>query len=132
LFMGMSSEAFDRLKEAHFLRDVGLPASGHLNPVLWFGTFWLVGMIFGFVGIGWLIKRLERSRGDRGCTRPAGLTFIHPAGVLPLRGLAAKGLFALTGRTWLAMGPVLGVLAARDLGSGPHTIWLAPQITDPR
>ena len=27
LFMGMSSEAFDRLKEAHFLRDVGLPRS---------------------------------------------------------------------------------------------------------
>ena len=28
LFMGMSAEAFDRLKEAHFLRDVGLPAVG--------------------------------------------------------------------------------------------------------
>ena len=30
LFMGMSAEAFDRLKEAHFLRDVGLPAIGSL------------------------------------------------------------------------------------------------------
>ena len=36
LFMGMSSEAFDRLKEAHFLRDVGLP--GDLDPVVWFGA----------------------------------------------------------------------------------------------
>ena len=46
-FMGMSSEAFDRLKEAHFLRDVGLPAVGDLDPVVWFGIFWLVGMILG-------------------------------------------------------------------------------------
>jgi len=29
LFMGASSEAFDRLKEAHFLRDVGLPGEMH-------------------------------------------------------------------------------------------------------
>ena len=38
LFMGASAEAFDRLKEAHFLRDVGLPAIGHLDPVVWFGA----------------------------------------------------------------------------------------------
>ena len=47
LFMGMSSEAFDRLKEAHFLRDVGLPAVGQLDPVVWFGIFWLAGMVLG-------------------------------------------------------------------------------------
>jgi DHA3 family tetracycline resistance protein-like MFS transporter len=34
LFMGASSEAFDRLKEAHFLRDIGLPAVGQLDPVV--------------------------------------------------------------------------------------------------
>src|SRR5204862_3164275 len=60
LFMGMSSEAFDRLKEAHFLRDVGLPAVGHLDPVVWFGIFWLVGMVFGYIALGRLIRRLER------------------------------------------------------------------------
>ena len=59
-FMGMSSEAFDRLKEAHFLRDVGLPAVGQLDPVVWFGIFWLVGMVLGFVGTGRIIKRFER------------------------------------------------------------------------
>ena len=58
--MGMSSEAFDRLKEAHFLRDVGLPAVGNLDPVIWFGIFWLVGMVLGFVATGRLIKRFER------------------------------------------------------------------------
>ncbi len=38
LFLGMSSEAFDRLKEAHFLRDVGLPAVGQLSPVVFSGS----------------------------------------------------------------------------------------------
>jgi MFS transporter, DHA3 family, tetracycline resistance protein len=57
VFMGMSSEAFDRLKEAHFLRDVGLPAVGHLEPVVWFGGFWLAGMILGFVAIGRVLQR---------------------------------------------------------------------------
>src|SRR6478735_5677446 len=41
LFLGASSEAFDRLKEAHFLRDVGLP--GEIDPVVWFGLLWLAG-----------------------------------------------------------------------------------------
>ena len=65
LFMGMSSEAFDRLKEAHFLRDVGLPAVGNLDPVVWFGIFWLVGMVLGFFAMGWLLKRFERGGAGR-------------------------------------------------------------------
>ena len=60
LFMGASSEAFDRLKEAHFLRDVGLPAVGQLDPVVWFGIFWLAGMLLNIAAIGSLIKRVER------------------------------------------------------------------------
>ena len=62
VFAGASSEAFDRLKEAHFLRDVGLPAVGDLDAVVWFGILWLVGMIIGFVALGPLIRRVE-SRG---------------------------------------------------------------------
>jgi hypothetical protein len=60
VFMGASSEAFDRLKEAHFLRDVGLPAVGSLDPVVWFGLFWLVGMLLNIAAIGSLIKSVER------------------------------------------------------------------------
>src|SRR5256885_500573 len=60
LFMGTSSEAFDRLKEAHFLRDVGLPAVGNLDPVVWFGIFWLAGMVLNIAAIGSLIRRVER------------------------------------------------------------------------
>jgi DHA3 family tetracycline resistance protein-like MFS transporter len=121
LFIGMSSEAFDRLKEAHFLRDVGLPAVGHLSPVLWFGSFWLGGMILGFVATGQLIKRFERS---------GSKIVVSSLFVLTLAEMVALLAFALTGSTWIAIAAVLGVFLARDLAGPLYTIWLNEQITD--
>ena len=37
VFFGMSGEGFDRLWEAHLLKDIGLPTLAGLEPVLWFG-----------------------------------------------------------------------------------------------
>jgi DHA3 family tetracycline resistance protein-like MFS transporter len=121
LFMGMSSEAFDRLKEAHFLRDVGLPAVGDLGPVIWFGVFWLAGMILGFSAIGPVIKRVER--GGRGAVTQFlfGFTVVE---------LAAMLAFALTASTWTAIAAMLGVFCARDLSGPLYDTWLNAQITD--
>ena len=114
-------EAFDRLKEAHFLRDVGLPAVGDLDPVVWFGIFWLVGLLLGFVATGWLIKRFERG-GRRVVTSSLfALTAMEMVTMLA---------FALTGSTWLAIAALLGVFFARDLAGPLYTIWLNEQITD--
>ncbi len=121
LFMGMSAEAFDRLKEAHFLRDVGLPAVGQLDPVVWFGIFWLVGMVLGFLATGWLIKRFER-HGRRLVTRALF--------TLTAMEMVAMLVFALTGSTWLAIAALLGVFFARDLAGPLYTIWLNEQIRD--
>lgn len=120
-FMGMSSEAFDRLKEAHFLRDVGLPAVGHLSPVLWFGIFWLIGMVLGFLGTGRVIKRFERGGSAIVSSTLFALTFVQ---------LVAMLVFALTGSTWLAIGALLGVFLTRNLAGPLYTIWLNEQITD--
>jgi DHA3 family tetracycline resistance protein-like MFS transporter len=120
-FTGMSSEAFDRLKEAHFLRDVGLPAVGDLSPVLWFGILWLAGMVLGFAGTTWLIRRV--GRGGRKVVTSSLL-------VLTVLQLAAMLVFALTGDTWLAIAALLGVFFSRNLASPLYTIWLNEQITD--
>jgi MFS transporter, DHA3 family, tetracycline resistance protein len=121
LFMGMSAEAFDRLKEAHFLRDVGLPAVGSLEPVVWFGLFWLVGMVLGFIATGWLIKRFERH----------GRRFVTSAlFVLTAMEMVTMLAFALTGSTWFAIAALLGVFFARDLAGPLYTIWLNEQITE--
>jgi DHA3 family tetracycline resistance protein-like MFS transporter len=121
LFMGMSTEAFDRLKEAHFLRDVGLPAVGHLDPVLWFGIFWLVGMVLGFVATTRLIRRFERIGRTVVSTSLFAFTLVQMAAML---------VFALTGSTWLAIAALLGVFLAQDLNGPLYTIWLNEQITD--
>jgi DHA3 family tetracycline resistance protein-like MFS transporter len=121
VFMGASSEAFDRLKEAHFLRDVGLPAIGSLSPVVWFGLFYLVGMVNGFVGTTLLIRRVER----RG--RATISTSLLCCAAFEL---IAMLVFALAWSPWAAVAGVLGVFLARDLASPLYTIWLNDQITD--
>jgi len=121
VFMGASSEAFDRLKEAHFLRDVGLPAIGSLSPVVWFGIFYLVGMVNGFVGTTLLIRRVER----RG--RATISTSLLCCAAFEL---AAMLVFALAWSPWAAVAGVLGVFLARNLASPLYTIWLNDQITD--
>ena len=121
LFLGMSSEAFDRLKEAHFLRDVGLPAVGELNPVIWFGIFWLAGMLLNIAAIGSLIKRVEHGGREAVARFLFGFTFLE---------LGAMFIFALTGSTWVAIGGLLGVFFARNMQGPLYDTWLSEQITD--
>jgi DHA3 family tetracycline resistance protein-like MFS transporter len=121
LFMGASSEAFDRLKEAHFLRDVGLPAVGQLDPVVWFGIFWLAGMLLNIAAIGSLIKRVERG------SRQTIAQFLF---AFTLMQLAAMLVFALTGSVWVAIAGLLGVFFARNMALPLWDTWLNQQITD--
>jgi DHA3 family tetracycline resistance protein-like MFS transporter len=123
LCIGASSEAFDRLKEAHFLRDVGLPAIGSLQPVVWFGILYLVGMVNAFVGTTLLIQRVER-RGLAAVSR----TLLCCAAF----ELVAMLAFALAWSPWAAIVAVLGVFLARNLASPLYTIWLNDQVTDSR
>jgi MFS transporter, DHA3 family, tetracycline resistance protein len=121
LFLGMSSEAFDRLKEAHFLREVGLPSIGDLDPVVWFGLFWLAGMIVGFFAVGRLLKRFERSGRKIVASSLFAFTLVEMGAML---------VFALTGATWVAIAALLGVFLARNLAGPLYTIWMNEQITD--
>jgi DHA3 family tetracycline resistance protein-like MFS transporter len=121
VFMGASSEAFDRLKEAHFLRDVGLPAVGELDPVIWFGIFWLVGMLLNIAAIGSLIKSVERGSRQTVAYFLFGFTAIE---------LVAMLFFALTGSTWLAIAALLGVFFCRNMQGPLYNTWLNEQITD--
>jgi DHA3 family tetracycline resistance protein-like MFS transporter len=123
VFMGASSEGFDRLKEAHFLRDVGLPAIGSLSPVVWFGILWLVGMVSGFIGTTLLIRRVER----RGRATISSSLLCCAA-----FELTAMLVFALAWSPWAAIAGVLGVFLARNLADPLYTIWLNEQITDSR
>jgi MFS transporter, DHA3 family, tetracycline resistance protein len=121
VFMGASSEAFDRLKEAHFLRDVGLPAVGSLDPVVWFGIFWLAGMVLNIAAIGSLIKSVEHGGRQTVAYFLFGFTAIE---------LVAMLFFALTGSTWLAIAALLGVFFCRNMQGPLYDTWLNEQITE--
>jgi DHA3 family tetracycline resistance protein-like MFS transporter len=119
LFMGASSEAFDRLKEAHFLRDVGLP--GGIDPVIWFGLLWLAGMMLNIAAIGSLIKRVDRGGRESVARYLFAFVFLE---------LVAMLVFALTGSVWLAVVGILGVFFARNMAGPLFDTWLNAQITD--
>jgi DHA3 family tetracycline resistance protein-like MFS transporter len=119
LFTGASSEAFDRLKEAHFLRDIGLP--GEIDPVIWFGLLWLVGMVLNIAAIGSLIKRVDRGGRESVARYLFAFVFLE---------LVAMLVFALTGSVWLAVAGILGVFFARNLAEPLFNTWLNEQITD--
>jgi hypothetical protein len=119
LFMGASSEAFDRLKEAHFLRDIGLP--GEIDPVIWFGLLWFAGMLLNIAAIGSLIKRVDRGGRESVARYLFAFVFLE---------LVAMLVFALTGSIWLAVAGILGVFFARNLAGPLFDTWLNAQITD--
>jgi DHA3 family tetracycline resistance protein-like MFS transporter len=119
LFLGASSEAFDRLKEAHFLRDVGLP--GSIDPVVWFGLLWLAGMVLNIAAIGSLIKHVDRGGRESVARYLFAFVFLE---------LVAMLVFALTGSIWLAVAGILGVFFARNMAEPLFNTWLNAQITD--
>jgi DHA3 family tetracycline resistance protein-like MFS transporter len=119
LFLGASSEAFDRLKEAHFLRNVGLP--GEIDPVIWFGLLWLAGMVLNIAAIGSLIKRVDRGGSESVARYLFAFVFLE---------LVAMLVFALTGSIWLAVAGILGVFFARNMAGPLFDTWLNEQITD--
>jgi DHA3 family tetracycline resistance protein-like MFS transporter len=59
LFYGLSSEGYDRLSTAHFLRDTTLPKLWNLQPVTWFGIFGIAGMVLSAISMQFIIKRLR-------------------------------------------------------------------------
>lgn len=120
-FIGTASEAFDRLKEAHFIRDIGMPAVGDLDAVVWFGGFAAVAMVFGFFAVGALQRRFER-RGTGGMAR---LLFAFTATMA-----VAQLVFAITGAAALAIGALLVTMLARQLLSPLWYSWVQQQITD--
>jgi MFS transporter, DHA3 family, tetracycline resistance protein len=120
-FIGTASEAFDRLKEAHFIREIGLPSLGGFDPVVWFGAFTAGSMLFGFFAVGVLLRRFER----RGTDGIAKLLFAFTATLA-----AAQLVFALTGVALVAVVSLLVALLVRQLTFPLWDSWVNQQITD--
>jgi DHA3 family tetracycline resistance protein-like MFS transporter len=120
-FAGASSEAFDRLWEAHFIRDVGLPSVGSLDPVVWFGIF---GVLVSLVGLGASTLLIRRFEGANSITLARGLLWL--TAVLMGAGVG----FALARNLPVALCALLVARAMRSLVAPLTMTWLNKQIDD--
>jgi DHA3 family tetracycline resistance protein-like MFS transporter len=118
---GMSSEAFDRLWEAHFIRDIGLPAVGSLDPVVWFGLFGAATLAIGLVASTILVHRFD----DAPTPRLARAMFWFTAALM-----VGEIVFALSGSLALALVALLTARLARSLINPLYMAWLNRQIHD--
>jgi DHA3 family tetracycline resistance protein-like MFS transporter len=119
LFAGFGAEAFDRLTEAHVIRDVGFPAG--VNPIFGFGAVSVVAMVFGFFAVGRVIRRV-----DRGGTPTVARLLV----VFTLATIVGQIAFALGRNFWFVMAVFLAALLARGLLAPLYTTWFNRQITD--
>jgi DHA3 family tetracycline resistance protein-like MFS transporter len=119
LIAGFGAEAFDRLTEAHVIRDVGFPSA--INPVFGFGVVSAISMVFGFFAVMPLIRRVDRE-GIGSVGRM--LVFFTVATI------AAQILFAVGTGFWFVMAVFLVAILTRRLLDPLYTTWLNDLITD--
>jgi MFS transporter, DHA3 family, tetracycline resistance protein len=120
-FAGMSTETLDRLWEAHFIRDIGLPQVLSLDPVFWFALFSIPMMLLSYFGAGFLIRRFEHADAPRIVRVLAALTSVM---------LVSQLAFGLLGGIAAAYGALLVYRVARTLTYPLEMTWINQQISD--
>jgi hypothetical protein len=114
-FSGMSSEGFDRLWEAHLLKDLGLPTLGGLDPVVWFGVINAGTLMLGYIAAEVMGRRMDVSNAGVAARSLFALDALNVAGVLA---------FALAGSFAFALGTFWFASLVRRLGEPLYLTWL--------
>jgi predicted MFS family arabinose efflux permease len=92
VFSGMSGEGFDRLWEAHLLKEIGLPTLAGMEPVVWFGLINAGTLVLGYLATEVLGYSLDVSN----VAVAARLHFVLNAlTVVGILAFALAGSFAL-------------------------------------
>ena len=120
---GAWTEGFDRLWEAHFLRDVGLPDLGTLEPVVWFGIINAATLVLAFALNGLMARRVKHDR---------PIDAVRVLLVLNVILIASVLAFALATSFALAVAAFLVARPVRGLVSPLFTAWLNENIGDTR
>ncbi len=115
LFVGLSSEGFDRLGDAHILLNIGLPPLGPFQPVVWFGVFSASILLLGL-----LATELARRRVDVNSHRAVSRALLALTIVIVVGMIA----FGLTSAFWFAVTTYLVVNVARRVTGPLYTAWL--------
>ena len=120
-FAGAYTEGFDRLWEAHFIRDVGLPAFAGLSSLWWFALLGAAAMLAGLFSSTVLVRWIGRIPPARMALVLLGATVAQMLTVVAF-GLAAG--FALAAATFVAARLARGIFYPLQM------TWLNQSIDD--
>ncbi len=120
-FGGMWSEAVDRLWEAHFLTNIGVPDFAGFNSIVWFGVL-NAGAVVLAIAVAQPLARRFAGASWRGMTWSL---FILDAAMLV--GTLA---FALAGSFGAAVLAYWSICVARSLAAPVYSTWLNANIED--
>ncbi len=120
-FAGAYTEGFDRLWEAHFIRDIGLPAFFGLSDLWWFAVLGAVAMLLGLVVSNVLVKRVTHGT-DRSLAK---LLF-----VLAALQIVTAVAFGVAAGLALAAVAYWGARLTRSLSNPVYMTWLNQSIDD--
>jgi MFS transporter, DHA3 family, tetracycline resistance protein len=118
---GAWSEGYDRLAEAHLIRDVGLPSFAGLSFVVWFGVISAASLVLAIFVAQPANRRLEHA---------GQLTVTRILLALDFLLIASVVLFGLAGAFWLALVAMLVTNVARSLAMPLFMSWLNQSISD--
>jgi MFS transporter, DHA3 family, tetracycline resistance protein len=121
VFVGAASEGFDRLSEAHFLRDIGVPSFIGFDPLWWFAVLSIGGTLLALLAANLLVERVTAVGVGTMARTLCGLTLLE---------IAAGLLFALTGAFAVAVLARWLLGLARTLVSPVYATWVNRNIED--
>jgi DHA3 family tetracycline resistance protein-like MFS transporter len=121
VFVGAASEGFDRLSEAHLLRDVGVPSFIGFDPLWWFAVLSLGGTLLALLAANLLVERVTAVDVGAMARTLSGLTFLE---------IVAGLLFALTGAFGVAVLARWLLGLARTLVFPVYATWVNRNIDD--
>jgi DHA3 family tetracycline resistance protein-like MFS transporter len=120
-FWGAWSEAYDRLGDAHVIRDVGLPSFAGLSFIVWFGIISAASLALALLVARPANRRLSHAPRET-ITR-----------VLLFANVAVMGtvvVFGLAEAFWLALVAMLATNTIRGLVAPLFSSWLNQSITE--
>ena len=121
VFIGAASEGFDRLSEAHLLRDVGVPSFVGADPLWWFAVLALGGTLLALFAANFLVERVTAVDA---ATMARTLSLLTVLQILAGLAFAVTGVFAVA----LAARWVFGL--ARTLVFPVYATWVNRSIDD--
>lgn len=115
LFIGLYSEGFDRLWNAHILEQFSFPQIAGMKMITWFGIMEATQQFLTILAVSRVEKRADTSQTS---------SLVRGLAALSAALLVSLLIFALAGNLWLAVVSVIAIGVVRSLIWPLYTAWV--------